>query len=181
MWKPEYAANRKEKGQNDIQYRLKRNMQSISNPEARKLYMQEYFKSNPEKFKLDEEQMQQKNARRRERYANDAEFREAQKAQAREWQQQNPEKSKAGRLMKTYGMSLEKFNLMMDSCNHSCEICGYQDKSKKNVFPVVDHCHTSGQVRGILCSNCNTALGKFKDSIDFLSKAIDYLNRAKNI
>ncbi|MES2942972.1 MAG: endonuclease VII domain-containing protein [Pseudomonadota bacterium] len=179
MWKPEYAATRKAKGQDDVQYRLKRNMQSISNPEARKLYMQEYFKRNPDKFKLNEEQMKQKNERRRARYAKDPDFREETKAQAREWQQKNPEKSKAGRLMKTYGMSLEKFNLMMDSCNHSCEICGHQDKSKKNVFPVVDHCHTNGHVRGILCSNCNTALGKFKDSIDLLSNAISYLNRSK--
>ncbi len=61
MWKPEYAANRKLKGQNDAEYRLKRNIQSISDPEARKLYMQEYFKKNPEKFKLNEEQMNQKN------------------------------------------------------------------------------------------------------------------------
>lgn len=180
MWKPEYAATRKKKGQEDVQYRLKRNMQSISNPEARKLYMQEYFKNNPEKFKLNEEQMKLKNDRRRARYSEDAAFREDTKAKSKEWHQKNPVKSKAGRLRKSYGMTMDKFNLMMDSCFHKCEICGYEDKSKKQIFPVVDHCHTTGNVRGILCSNCNQALGKFKDSVVLLSKAIAYLNRSTN-
>ncbi len=180
MWKPEYAATRKLKGQEDIQYRLKRNMQSISNPEARKLYMQEYFKNNPEKFKLNEEQMKQKNYRRRAKYSDDASYRESLKIKSKEWNQKNPEKRMARRLKTTYGMSIEDFNLMMKSCQHKCEICGYEDKSKKKMFPVVDHCHTTGNVRGILCSNCNQALGKFKDSIAFLSNAIAYLNRSAN-
>lgn len=181
MWKPEYAATRKLKGQEDIQYRLKRNMQSISNPEARKLYMQEYFKNNPEKFKLNEEQMKLKNDRRRDKYSEDVSYREGLKIKSKEWHQNNPEKRIARRLKTTYGMSIEDFNSMMESCRHKCEICGYEDKSKKQIFPVVDHCHTTGKVRGILCSNCNHALGKFKDSIALLSNAIAYLNRSTSI
>jgi len=181
MWKPEYAETRKLKGQEDIQYRLKRNMQSISNPEARKIYMQEYFKNNPEKFKLNEDQIKLKNDRRRARYAEDSDFREDAKEKAKKWHKENPEKRIARRLLSTYGLSIDDFNKMMDSCLHKCEICGYQEKGNYNMFPVIDHCHTTGKVRGILCSNCNMALGKFKDSIALLSNAIAYLNRSINI
>jgi len=41
----------------------------------------------------------------------------------------------------------------------------------------VDHCHSSGKVRGLLCHHCNTALGKFQDSVEVLSSAIDYLRK----
>lgn len=43
--------------------------------------------------------------------------------------------------------------------------------------PCVDHCHQSGEIRGILCCSCNAGLGQFKDSPDMLSEAIKYLKR----
>jgi hypothetical protein len=39
----------------------------------------------------------------------------------------------------------------------------------------VDHCHTTGKVRGLLCSTCNTALGSFQDNPAYLKAAIHYL------
>lgn len=42
---------------------------------------------------------------------------------------------------------------------------------------VVDHCHTSGKVRGLLCDHCNTGLGRFKDSPELLMAAIRYLKK----
>jgi hypothetical protein len=45
---------------------------------------------------------------------------------------------------------------------------------------VVDHCHSTNKVRGILCDLCNTALGKFHDDVNLLSNAIGYLNKGKN-
>ena len=52
-----------------------------------------------------------------------------------------------------------------------CVIC------KRNVILRVDHCHTTGKVRGLLCHNCNTGLGQFKDNIDNLKMAIKYLEK----
>ncbi len=39
----------------------------------------------------------------------------------------------------------------------------------------VDHCHNTGTVRGLFRSNCNNGLGRFKDSVELLAKAINYL------
>lgn len=57
----------------------------------------------------------------------------------------------------------------------NCDLCGEYMK-KKNI----DHCHKTGIVRGVLCTNCNTALGKLKDDIYLLRKAIKYLKQSKN-
>lgn len=53
----------------------------------------------------------------------------------------------------------------------ACEICGGKDRL------YVDHCHTHGHRRGVLCSNCNTVLGLMADSPDRLRAAADYLTR----
>lgn len=56
----------------------------------------------------------------------------------------------------------------------SCQICnvGLDRKNK-----VIDHCHATGVFRGIICSNCNKALGQFRDDISLLHRAIDYLRK----
>lgn len=56
----------------------------------------------------------------------------------------------------------------------ACQICGASRKESKSLC--IDHCHTTGKVRGVLCDDCNTALGKFKDDVSILEKAIKYLN-----
>lgn len=57
-----------------------------------------------------------------------------------------------------------------------CEICG-DPPPKHRKYLAVDHCHTTGKIRGMLCDACNTALGKFKDDIALMEKAIDYLKQ----
>jgi hypothetical protein len=56
----------------------------------------------------------------------------------------------------------------MDVQRHSCKL-------------VVDHCHTGGQVRGLLCHNCNRALGLLQDSVPALKAAVKYLQGATTI
>jgi len=70
-------------------------------------------------------------------------------------------------------------NTYMAEClkrNNRCDIC------TKEVKPLhVDHCHTTGKIRGYLCGGCNKGLGLFKDSIESLQQAIGYLNGSKNL
>lgn len=176
-WKKEYAEARKAKAATDPEYRAKRNAQAAPKDKAaRAEYMASYYSANPEKFKRSPEQQAKINDRKREQYAQNAQMREAARAAAKAWQQGNPLKRKSQRL-KQYGIEVSDFNDMMAVQGGRCAICGHSDTSKPNFFPVVDHCHETGRVRGLLCMSCNQGLGKFKDDKDRLFSAISYLTR----
>lgn len=73
-------------------------------------------------------------------------------------------------LKKIYNLTFEEVQKLIIEQNNQCKIC-----NKIMQKPNVDHCHESGKVRGLLCWNCNVALGYFKDNINNLSNAIKYL------
>jgi hypothetical protein len=98
----------------------------------------------------------------------------------REYRKRKPHIIKSIDLKKRFGISLEDYQLMLNNQNNVCAICGQPEKSvdyrtKKVRSMAVDHCHTSGKIRGLLCSDCNTALGLFRENIDFMKSAIKYL------
>jgi hypothetical protein len=82
------------------------------------------------------------------------------------------------RHLKEYGLTHETFKELFEKQDGKCAICKTSSFSGRSVHPHVDHDHSTGRVRGLLCSNCNTALGKFRDSRDMLRAAIQYLERA---
>lgn len=142
--------------------------------EKRKEYNQQYYQNNKGKYKRKPENVEKINARKREMYANSPEMQALYREKSRRWQQENPQKRKAQRIKK-YNLTIDEFNAFLESQNSACAICGYSDRSDAKFFPVVDHCHATGMVRGILCANCNHALGKFKDNPDLLRVAALYL------
>lgn len=71
-----------------------------------------------------------------------------------------------------YDMTTEDYNRMFDEQDGLCAIC------KQPFVLVVDHCHTFNDVRGLLCSMCNTGLGMFGDDVDRLRQAMLYLEQA---
>lgn len=75
------------------------------------------------------------------------------------------------RRLQRYGVSPEEFDVMIKRQQGKCAICLKIDNKLH-----IDHCHTTGRVRGLLCGNCNRALGLLKDNTTFLAKAIEYLN-----
>lgn len=77
-------------------------------------------------------------------------------------------------LMYFYGLTLEKYNEMLTAQNGVCKICSCKDDSRWGVLSV-DHCHSTGKVRGLLCAKCNKGLGQFKDNVELLDKAKSYL------
>lgn len=85
----------------------------------------------------------------------------------------NP-KVKAQKLRK-YGLTLEQYNLLEVSQNFCCKICGTKKENTTQKTLVVDHRHSDGLVRGLLCHNCNLGIGNFKDNLMSLKNAIKYL------
>ena len=77
-------------------------------------------------------------------------------------------------LKKNYGISSDDYSKMLNEQQHSCACCGTHISTLKRRL-AVDHDHNTGSVRGLLCTNCNIGIGMFKDSINKLQQAIDYL------
>lgn len=90
------------------------------------------------------------------------------------------QKNREWRISSKYGISIETYNSMMESQNMSCAICLESFSDSINRRLAVDHDHTTGAVRGLLCGNCNNGLGRFKDNVSLLKKAIEYLEIDKN-
>ena len=84
--------------------------------------------------------------------------------------------------LKFFNITKEDFLDLRESHNDCCAICGIHESDARNMKTkhyglYLDHCHDSGEVRGLLCHNCNLVLGQAKDDIRILKKAIDYLSR----
>ena len=73
------------------------------------------------------------------------------------------------RIMTKYGVE-EDLAKILAECR-TCDICGQTERRT-----VVDHCHTTGEVRGKLCDDCNLGLGRFKDNPSFLTLAASYIS-----
>ena len=80
------------------------------------------------------------------------------------------------RLKTLYNLNFGDYEIMFANQNGKCKICSSSDTGRGDKWLVVDHCHQSGKIRGLLCNTCNRALGLFKDNIQTLEKALSYLN-----
>lgn len=76
-----------------------------------------------------------------------------------------------------YGLTPEQYAEMLEEQGGVCAICGTDEWPGKGNRPHVDHDHSTGRVRGILCSHCNHGLGKFRDDPERLRAAAEYLER----
>lgn len=83
-------------------------------------------------------------------------------------------KAIAWNLKRYYGITLEFYNQMMRNQNNKCAVCEISQGDSDRRFSV-DHCHTTGRIRGLLCTNCNRGLGLLKDDPKLIESAIRYL------
>jgi nitrate/TMAO reductase-like tetraheme cytochrome c subunit len=74
-----------------------------------------------------------------------------------------------------YNISIKDYENMLEKQDGKCSICSIkaEDASKNRLF--VDHCHSTGKVRGLLCHHCNTMIGLAKDDVETLLNAVTYL------
>lgn len=123
------------------------------------------------------------------------EVKEKRQAQTNKWRAADPEGYRASNMkswlkrkekfpdihrriaLKTkYGLTPEDVVAMLNSQERLCALCGTDDPGKHPGW-VVDHCHRTKKVRGILCSPCNISLRKGRDTIEHLEKALAYIKR----
>jgi len=101
---------------------------------------------------------------------------EAKKSSRRKNFEHRKEVRRIQRIKSKYGITDNDRHDMFCDQNGKCLICGIDYKKLKRGL-VIDHDHKTNEIRGLLCSNCNTGLGYFKDNPDFLIKASEYLNK----
>ena len=77
-------------------------------------------------------------------------------------------------LKKNFGLSLEDYSKMFDEQNGKCKIC---NKTQDYKLLAVDHCHSTGEIRGLLCNNCNVALGLLQEQESIIQSMISYLKK----
>jgi len=82
-----------------------------------------------------------------------------------------PNKSKDWQLRRDYGITLEDYNKILTQQNNACKLCN--SSPIKN--PSVDHSHTTGKVRGIVCQGCNIVIGFFESRPQAVLKIGQYL------
>ena len=146
--------------------------------EQRRAYMRAYYEQNKHKFRpASAEKRAEYNANRRAKYSTDSDMQEKYRAYAREWAAANPDKRKSQRVRK-YGLDAAGYVSLLESQSGRCAICKSEHCGDRRGGSFhVDHCHSTGKTRGLLCSQCNLGLGKFKDSIESLERAIEYLKK----
>jgi hypothetical protein len=84
-------------------------------------------------------------------------------------------------------MTWEQLEDLYEKQQGSCAICGkhiamYTERGGDQLqVGRVDHCHSSGKIRGLLCNKCNIGLGHFEDNVVALRNAIDYIEEHKDV
>ena len=93
-------------------------------------------------------------------------------------------KKERSRMLKNrYGITSDEYVNLLKKQNYCCKICR-RHVSKNNILPdksgtkrfSIDHCHRTGNIRGLLCGNCNRAIGLMNDDPELLQQAMRYLN-----
>jgi hypothetical protein len=77
-----------------------------------------------------------------------------------------------------FGISRAAWEEMFEAQGRCCAVCGISAPETQRFF-TVDHCHETGDIRGILCVHCNAMLGQAKDSIDILLSGVEYLKNSR--
>lgn len=97
-----------------------------------------------------------------------------------EWAKANPEKrrlySKRHWYKRSYGISLEEYEEKLKLQHHCCAICGKHESNFQRQL-AVDHCHTTGKIRDLLCPKCNLAFGYVDEDITIIERLLEYAKK----
>lgn len=141
--------------------------------EEKKQYARDYYLKNKAKFteRNARRDKTERNRKIRERYASDPEYRKRCLGYRK-----HPDKARNQQLKRDYGITLEEYNERLLAQGGVCAICKSPPTGRFQL--AVDHCHSTGIIRGLLCSFCNHGIGNFRDDVQRLASAITYLDEA---
>ena len=142
----------------------KRNYHNTNKEECNKR-SKEYRENNKEEISIQRKEYREKNK----------DFiRESRK----KYREKHKEILKENAYLRKYKINFHTYNNMLEEQNFCCAICGlHKDNFSKML--AVDHDHDTGKVRSLLCSKCNCGLGNFKDNVENLQNALNYLIKHK--
>lgn len=170
----------------------------MEDKEKRRAYLRAYYQQNKEKHnRKPKEQRDADNAKKRERWANDPEYRLRKQEYRRKYQEQRNSRGRERyandesyrkavnayarnhRLRREFGITATEWDQLLAAQGGGCAICRspFGDSTGKPL--AVDHCHETGAVRGLLCFACNFGVGLYKNDPERLRSAADYLDRAR--
>lgn len=136
------------------------------NPEGHKAKNQRWRSENPDRYATLQTQYRERNL-------------DATLERSRQWYRDNKDRAAATQRrnkLKRYGLTVTAFEALVAAQMGQCAICGIVPQDRM----VVDHCHETGKVRGLLCRPCNAGLGIFRDSPSILEAAIAYLRNSSS-
>jgi len=90
------------------------------------------------------------------------------------------EKDRNKHYLRKYGITIEDYNQMLVEQKGMCKICGTKTPGDNITNFIVDHCHDTGVVRGLLCRKCNTGIGYLQDSYKVVQQAAYYLKETQD-
>lgn len=136
------------------------------------------------------------NAHNRERYnTGPEERRQALRRRSRNWKDNNPQRlaeyearnfekhrkrDQNYGLVRNFGITMDEYNLLLHEQKGVCAICQKPETAmQRGIIKLlaVDHCHTTGKIRGLLCGRCNPAIGCFREDESIILAAIIYLQK----
>jgi len=119
-----------------------------------------YLKAHPDRDKATRKAHYEKNRARR-------------VAESCTWQAANKGRVRTNYLKRNYKLSTEQYDAMLKGQGYQCACCRVTFSEDQK--PAVDHCHKTGKVRGLLCANCNRAIGLLYDNPETMLRLADYL------
>lgn len=138
-------------------------IQRVSKKEAHKQYKRSYYLANKDKSsKIYFDYINNKNINK-----------EKTKLESKK---RRLEKKRQNRLKYQYNITIEDYNKMYIEQEGKCYTCQKHQNDLKFKL-VVDHCHKTGKVRGLLCDTCNSGIGFLKEDIDTILRVIQYLKK----
>src|ERR1017187_237434 len=168
-WKRYYEEHREQRKAESREYQR-------AHAGERQGYLADYYAAHKEQALTASRERRAKNreavraARKAEYAANPEKF----KQHARNWRLANPRRDWDNKLKK-YGITSNDYDRILSEQGGVCAICSGGPGDKRSYRFHVDHCHNTGVVRGLLCSNCNFGIGHFRDNPERFERVALYL------